>query len=358
MNPQDNQESEAPRPAFKDAPEGPSLLDRIVSESRTERRDELILKREELNYKQRLAKMFANANCFADVDKDDKGNYFEESVSIARAMIKIELGESMGFTAAESMTGIDIIKGRPAIGASLRAARMKKAGYSWTQMVCNDKGCWIPLEYQGEPMMHRKTDADGKMTDEKVQVVVSFTEADAQRAGRMKNDNYQKDPSSMFFARAITRAQRRYGPEVLSADILDTYEAREVAETVSGMAAATNAKTAELAGKLATERAKATEKPAPAAPTPAAPTPAAPPAADLEWQTRVLTFKPRLGEPEFLATLHAATGSEDVASVTADNYKAVWAAMEKAVKKAESAGASEPTTSGAPKTMPKSGDMF
>ena len=161
--------------------------------------------------------MFANAQCFADVDKDEKGVYFEESVSIARAMIKIELGESMGFTAAESMTGIDIIKGRPAIGASLRAARMKKAGYSWPAMVCNDKGCWMPLEYQGKPMMHQKVDADGKPTGELTQVVVTFTEADAQRAGRLKNDNYQKDPSSMFFARCVTRSQRRYGPEVLAA---------------------------------------------------------------------------------------------------------------------------------------------
>ena len=76
MNP--NETTEQSRPAFKDTPEQPSLLDKIVSESRTERRDELILKREELNYKQRLAKMFANAQCFADVDKDEKGVYFAD----------------------------------------------------------------------------------------------------------------------------------------------------------------------------------------------------------------------------------------------------------------------------------------
>jgi len=41
------------------------------------------------------------------------------------------LGEAMGFSAAESMTGIDIIKGRQAIGANLRATRMQRAGFSW-----------------------------------------------------------------------------------------------------------------------------------------------------------------------------------------------------------------------------------
>lgn len=121
-----NNKEEQQRPAFTATPEPPTLLDKIIAENRIEQRDMLILKRAELDYKQRLAKMFASAGCFADVDRNDKGEWFPEDVSIARAMIKIELGESMGFSPAEAMSGIDIIKGRPAIGAHLRAARMQQ----------------------------------------------------------------------------------------------------------------------------------------------------------------------------------------------------------------------------------------
>lgn len=227
----------APAPPLR----GADILDRIVSEDRVAERDGIILQRAKLDYKQRLAKMFANSGCFVDIDKDVDGKFLPEDVSIARAMVKIELGESMNFSPAEAMTGIDIIKGRVAVGANLRAARMQRAGYSWPSMACTDKGCWIPLEFQGKPLMQMKVTEDGEpvLVNGKpamVQVVVSFTEKDASRAGLSGKDNYKKDPSSMYFARAITRAQRRYGPGVLGVDVLDTYEAAELPEKVPGPA--------------------------------------------------------------------------------------------------------------------------
>lgn len=220
-----------------EAPAAQGLLDRIVSESEVARRDAVIVRRAEFDQKQRLARMFANSGCFQDIDKDEQGNWLPEDVSIARAMVKIELGESMGFSAAESVTGIDIIKGRVAVGASLRGARMQRAGFSWPQMAVTDKGCWMPLCFKGEPMMCPKVDEDGKPVMENgkpvmVQVVVSFAEKDAKTLGLLDKtaSMYKKDPSSMYFARTITRAQRRYGPGVLGVDALDTYEAKEIAE--------------------------------------------------------------------------------------------------------------------------------
>jgi hypothetical protein len=70
-------------------------------------------------------------------------------------------------------------------------------------------------------------------------VVVKFTEQDARMLGLVdKNQSmYKKDPSSMYFARTITRAQRRYGPGVLGVDALDTYEARDIEPEVTGFAA-------------------------------------------------------------------------------------------------------------------------
>lgn len=205
-----------------------SLLDQVTSVTEQSTKERLILQSAGLDFQQRVATMFARSGLFADV----KGA--SETESIAKAMVKIQLGESMGFSAAESMTGIDLIQGRIAVGANLRAARMQRAGYSWPRMQCTDEGCYIPLEFQGKPMLHQRVDPEGNLVVDKdgnpvmVQAVVSFKKSDAEKAGLATKENYRKDPSSMYFARAITRAQRRYAPGVLGVDVLDTYEAREI----------------------------------------------------------------------------------------------------------------------------------
>lgn len=231
---QQQQTTAAPPPQQQSQPS--DLLSQVISatEEIQAHRDKILLQRAELDHTQRLAKMFAKSGLFADVDKDTDGKFLPEDVSIARAAVKIELGSSMGFSAAESMQGIDIIKGRVAVGANLRAARMQRAGFSWPQAIITDDGCWLPLCFQGKQMLRQKVSDQGELAfDEKgnpvmVQVVVCFAKKDAERAGLASKDNYRKDPSSMYFARAVTRAQRRYGPGVLGVDVLDTYEAREI----------------------------------------------------------------------------------------------------------------------------------
>lgn len=205
------------------------LLDR-VSDAHAQQRDQLILMRSKLEYVQRMARMFALSGCFADI-KDTR-----EDVAIAKACVKIKLGESMGFSEAESMMGIDIIQGRPAVGASLRAARMQLAGYSWPQMILTNEGCWMPLEFKGKPLLQQKVKPDGTLAFDDngkpvmVQTVVAFTKQDAVTAGLFAKDNYKKNPRNMFFARTVTNAQRWFAPGCLSTDILDTYEAADLAD--------------------------------------------------------------------------------------------------------------------------------
>ncbi len=189
-----------------------AALDGVISETERAAKERLILRRAELDYKQRLASAFAKSGCFADI----KGQ--SEAEAIAKALVKIELGEAMGFTPAESMTGIDIIQGRVAVGANLRAARMQRAGYSWPEMVLNETGCWIPLRLNGKTML----DGEGNP------VMVAFTKSDAQTAGLAGKDNYKKNPRNMYFARAITNAQRWYAPGVLGIDVLSIEEARDL----------------------------------------------------------------------------------------------------------------------------------
>lgn len=276
---------------------------------------------ERFELEQRMAKLFATSGLFTDI----KGASQEQA--IAQAYVKIALGNSMGFSPAESMQGIDLIQGRPSVGAQLRAARMQRAGYSWSVDQCDAKGCVLTL-FRGDKKLG----------------VISYLEDDAKAAGLFGKDNWKKDPASMFFARAITRAQRRFAPGVLSLDVMSTEEAIDHTDyMVVPMAEATAAKTTELAEKLKAKR----EEPKTPAQEPSKP---AEPKVDPDpWSERVLTFKAKLGEPEFLAVLHAAIGSEDVTLVTAQNYKPVWAAMESAVKK-------EPAAPAVP--APKPGALF
>ena len=172
---------------------------------------------QKFEFQQRCARLFAASGLFADI----KGQSVEQS--IAQAFVKIALGDSMGFNPAESMTGIDIIQGRVSVGSSLRAARMQRAGYSWDILQLDDKGCRLRMRYKGNPLMCEYVESSGEVME--TPTIVSFMAEDAARAGLVGKDNYKKNPRNMFFARAITNAQRWYAPGILGVDILSTEEA-------------------------------------------------------------------------------------------------------------------------------------
>lgn len=186
-----------------------TLLESVIEDHEARARERFEQRKEEFEFNQRLARTFAASGCFADI----KG--CTENEAIAKALVKIELGAAMGFSPAESMTGIDIIQGRVAVGANLRAARMQRAGFSWRFAQMDSRGCAVRLYFRGQPLMD---EAGGP-------AVVSYTEDDAKLAKLVGKDNYVKNPSDMYFARCITRAQRRYAPGVLGLDILSTEEA-------------------------------------------------------------------------------------------------------------------------------------
>src|SRR5512146_3195420 len=140
-----------------------SLLDLVVNQTDQQTKDRIIMRREEVSYKKELAKLFADSGCFSDI----KGQTKDES--IAKAFVKIEMGESMGFSPAESMSGIDIIQGRVAVGANLRAARMQRAGFAWRFLQMDNKGCALVVYFKGQPMRNE----DG------TPATASFTEEDA-----------------------------------------------------------------------------------------------------------------------------------------------------------------------------------
>lgn len=201
---------------------------RKLAEIIGEKYQELKFEEERFNFQQRRAKLFAASGLFSIKDMD-------QDQAIAQALVKIELGESMGFTPAEALQGIYVINGATAISSALRASRMQAAGYSWDIEWINTKdgceGCILWLKRNGVAVQ----DLAGK------RVFESFTKADAlkmlttlwdngqkRRASILEKDNWKMAPRNMYFARAVTNLQRFYAPHVLSINILSAEEAEDL----------------------------------------------------------------------------------------------------------------------------------
>lgn len=204
-----------PQPAPQGSPAADSSVLQAVIKATEGRSPEV----QTFELHQRQARLFAMSGLFSDI----KGTTVEEA--IARAFVKIDLGESMGLSAAEAMTGIDLIQGRVAISANIRAARMQRAGYDWDILQLDEKGCRLQLKFKGQILM--REDENGK----RVPAVISFLESDATKAGLIGKDMFKKYPPNMYFARAITNAQRWYAPGILSINILSSEEAAEIQES-------------------------------------------------------------------------------------------------------------------------------
>lgn len=127
-----------------------------------------------------------------------KSGYFTDAKSEAQAMVKVMAGAELGLPPFASMTGINIIQGKPAIGANVVATLVK-----------NDRRYDYRVKQADATVCILSWFESGKQVGES-----SFTIAEAQAAGLATKDNWKKFPSDMLFARAITRGARRYAPGI------------------------------------------------------------------------------------------------------------------------------------------------
>jgi len=130
----------------------------------------------------------------------------------ANVLVAVGLGQSMGLSPAESLYRISVIKGKPAAGAELIAANVRKAGHK-LRVRGDDQSCTATII--------RADDPDYEFT-------VTRDMAWAQRMGLSSNDNYRKQPGTMLQWRAITAVARLACPEALYGV---TYTPDEVAES-------------------------------------------------------------------------------------------------------------------------------
>lgn len=117
----------------------------------------------------------------------------------ANVLIAVGLGQSMGLSPAESLYRISVIKGKPAAGAELIAANVRKAGHK-LRVRGDEQSCTATIIRADDPDFPFEVTRDMKW---------------AQSMGLANNDNYRKQPGTMLQWRAITAVARLACPEAL-----------------------------------------------------------------------------------------------------------------------------------------------
>jgi hypothetical protein len=116
-----------------------------------------------------------------------------------QAIVVMLLGLDLGLSPTAALRGIDIIKGRPAIKPQLMAALIVNAGHPRVRVVeRSEKQCVLEFRHKEDDQV----------------VTVSYTWAEAQKAGLTGKDNYQKNPADMLYNRCLGRGARQEYPEI------------------------------------------------------------------------------------------------------------------------------------------------
>lgn len=147
------------------------------------------------------AKIFAESGMFTD------------SKQMAQAFVKIQAGQEMGIGAFASMTGINIIMGKPTISAGLIASAVKGSGkYDYKVKEMTEKVCSIDF-YQGKEFIGNS----------------NFTIEDAKK---QSTKNLDKFPKNMLFARAISNGQKWFCPDIFQISVYVPEEMQEQTENI------------------------------------------------------------------------------------------------------------------------------
>jgi hypothetical protein len=134
-----------------------------------------------------------------------ESGYFSDAKEAAQACVKILAGREMGFGPFASMTGINIIKGKPAIGGNLMAAAVKKHPKYDYRVVCLDADVCELAFFEGGQELGRS--------------IFTKADADAAEVGRMVAPGASRSMIARFarnilFNRAMSNGVRWYCPDV------------------------------------------------------------------------------------------------------------------------------------------------
>lgn len=152
-----------------------------------------------------MAKLFAESGMFSDAKQ------------MAQAFVKIQAGKEMGIGGFASMTGINIILGKPTLGSGLIASCVKGNGkYDFKVKELTDSICSIDF--------FEKTATGKELIGNS-----TFTIADAKKQG---TKNLDKFPKNMLYARAISNGQKWFCPDVFQMSVYVPEEMPEQIEDI------------------------------------------------------------------------------------------------------------------------------
>lgn len=144
-----------------------------------------------------------------------KSGFFQDAKEAAQAGVKVMAGAAWGIDPFNAMTGIHIIKGKPAISAGLMAAAVKRhPKYDYRLRERSDQVCSIEF-FEGSESLG----------------VHSYTMEMAKRAELTNNPSWKKFPDAMLFARCMSSGVRAFMPDVFSSSV---YTPEELGATVNG----------------------------------------------------------------------------------------------------------------------------
>lgn len=138
-----------------------------------------------------------------------------------QALVKILAGAEMGFGPFASLVDVHIIEGKPAIGAKLMAAAIKRSGvYDYAIRRLDAEACELEFFCRGKNLG-----------------TVGYTMEEARRAGvSTKSDgktlkaNWQRHPDDMLFARCVSKGFRRHCPDLCGG--VGAYDPDELGQAV------------------------------------------------------------------------------------------------------------------------------
>lgn len=125
--------------------------------------------------------------------------YFADAREMAQAAVKVMAGRELGVPPVASMMGINIIKGKVAMGAHLIASRVRAHGYDFKVTRLDNTGCNLEFLSKIGAVLGQS----------------SFTEDDA-KAAQCFTDMYRKYPRNMYYSRAVSNGAKWFCPEVFA----------------------------------------------------------------------------------------------------------------------------------------------
>jgi hypothetical protein len=133
------------------------------------------------------------------------GGMFKDVTQAEQAFAKMVIGDHLGLTPAQSMTGIDIVKGNPQLRGTLMGTMVRAhAGYDWKVLTMGPAECSIEFFREGESQgisTWSAEDSKRAKLDEKT------------RGG--EESNHVKYPTAMFWNRAMSQGVKLLVPEVM-----------------------------------------------------------------------------------------------------------------------------------------------